>query len=609
MAHIILRLSLISFLFSIFGGQLAAQSTAPDTSNTKEKPAVALLRHRGASSATIETIVDAELVEGSTALVVLYKTEDKISKRLVKKDNVPNCLGTLVKGEICKEVSSPKKIKFVYLFPAAPDAASKYMVAFSVKDVNKGEIEQIVKVAMDFKEIAPVVESFDREKPFHTNNGFGKVDYKPNGVIKIPIVFPAPNDPPNKEFDEYIDERINELYDWLEPRLSDPSAVAHVRIESLVKDNSPVTAGIVGFQIESDNRNTALETRRINILLIIDKNFPDGKFALEVIFLDNPPPEISGKLLNTLPGIEGIKAPKAAEVGGDAKLGLREFKNNFDVGFALTSAVEEVEKEGVKVRERKNNGVLDLRFAPILNALDRNEIHFFTPFFIDAKVSTGKIEKKTLSLNRILLGTQYSIRWRPNNGSFNKYIFTFRGINASDRDFKRVEGKLNFEFRPLFDKLNNPLSVKFVTPLPDSVLIPENGKKIIPKGWFGYQVQPFIGFEAGRVYRVKRDPFNNEENNRNIRRLFMGMDILLNITKYANLKISDTYYIRGESSDARYRNYFNGELEAPLLISGNTSQSVFLSFERGEQPPFATPSVNSFKVGYRITSNFLGRTP
>lgn len=610
--HLIYRVSSIIILVSLFGYSLNGQ-TKP--SEEKEKPAVALLRHRS-DSATIETMLEAQLVAGSAASVTVYKTEGKVSKRIAKNDNVPTCAGALAQGEICKDVlsssslSSPAKLRFIYRLSAPSDAANKYLVAFSVKDAKKGEMEQLVKVAFDFEDIKPIVEAFDREQTFHTDVGFRKISFRPNGVIKIPIVFPAPNNPPNQE-DEYIEERIDELYDWLEPNTVTPTGVAAVRVEPQTKDVPPQKFNVVGLKIEPNGRNTAKERRQINILLVTDKKFPANKFALEVVFASAAPPEISGRLLNTLDGIANIKSTDASKVGDDKTLGLRDFKSNLDLGLAFTSSVEEEEKDGARVRGRKNNGALDLMFAPVYNIpLDRNEVHFFTPFFIDAKISSGKITEKTLSLNRILLGTQYSIRWRPMDGNFNKYIFFFRGINASDRDFKRAEAKFNFEFRPLFDRLNNPLTVQFKTPLPDSVLIPENGKKIIPPGWFGYQIQPFAGFEVGRVYRARRDAFDNETNTRNIRRLFVGMDILLNVTRYANIKLSDTYYIRGESSgSARFRNYFNGTLEAPLLISGNTSQSVFFSFERGDQPPFATPSVNSLKIGYRITSNFFGRTP
>ena len=306
-------------------------------------------------------------------------------------------------------------------------------------------------------------------------------------------------------------------------------------------------------------------------------------------------------------GVKNIPPPDASRAGNDKSLELREIKTNFDASVAFTSSVEEKRQGKVNIRTRQNNAVLDLMFAPILNKpLDDNEVHLFTPFFVDAKVSNGPISEKTLSLNRIILGTQYAVRWRPKDRGFNKYVFSFQGLNVSDRDFKRVEAKFNFAFRPIFSKWNKPLENRHVTPEPPSRLVPENGPKFIRTGSFGYQIQPTVGFELGGVYRSRRSAFNNEDSSRDLRRVFFGLDSLFNITRFANLKFTDTFYIRGESSTARYRNYFKGELSVPILLSPRTAQSVFLSFERGNQPPFVTPSVNAIKIGYRISSAFFG---
>src|SRR5436190_23259742 len=97
------------------------------------------------------------------------------------------------------------------------------------------------------------------------------------------------------------------------------------------------------------------------------------------------------------------------------------------------------------VRKRENKGTLDLRLAPLLNILRLPEpgsrtFMFLTPFLIDARVSTGKIDKDTLSLNRIAMGPQFEIRHYTDPGtypSYQRYIFTV--TNASDRDFKQAE--------------------------------------------------------------------------------------------------------------------------------------------------------------------------
>ena len=598
-------------LLLVFSLNLSAVYYEVYAQNAEEKPAVALLRHRQ-SSAAIEIIVDAELVKDSPVSVSVYKKEGLVSKKIAGNPNVKICDEPFVPGVICKDESFPHpgKVIFVYPFTHAPEAAEKYLAAFSINDAKRGLLEQIVGVSLDIERIKPTVELFDKGQQFHTNERYGKVNFKPNGVIKLEIEFPDENDPANKEFDEYVDERIEEIYGWLELKTVTPTEIAAIRVEPQTKDELPQNYKVIGLEIQPSGRNRARQRRKISILLITDRKFPAEKFALEVVFKDDPPPELMGRLLNTIDGIANLKPLEASEVGDDTTLGLRTIKTNLDLGLAFTSSVESRKENGVSTRRRENDGVIDLMFAPIHNLpLDRSEQHFFTPFFVDAKVSSGNVTENSLALNRILLGTEYSIRWRPNDGRFNKYIFSFRGLNASDRDFKRAEAKFNFEFRPLFDKLNNPLTVQYKNPLPDSVLIPENGKKYIRTGWFGYQIQPFVGFEVGRVYRARRDAFDNEENSRNIRRLFFGTDMVFNLTRFANIQVSDTLYLRGELDSARYRNYFISTLEAPIITSGNTAQSIFFSFERGDQPPFATPSVNSLKIGYRITSNFSDRTP
>src|SRR5205807_1071396 len=97
-------------------------------------------------------------------------------------------------------------------------------------------------------------------------------------------------------------------------------------------------------------------------------------------------------------------------------------------------------------RQRQSRGSLDLRFAPLLRDRTRPpEVKkwqlFRTPLFLDAKVSTGKVSEDTLSLNRILFGTEMNFRYveGTKKGSRNKYIITLRGTNASDRDFKLAE--------------------------------------------------------------------------------------------------------------------------------------------------------------------------
>src|SRR5205823_5467039 len=168
-----------------------------------------------------------------------------------------------------------------------------------------------------------------------------------------------------------------------------------------------------------------------------------------------------------------------------------------------------------------------------------------------------------------------------------------------------AEAKGEFEFRPIFERLNQPLRIKHTAT--KSVLIPDSPpKEISSGGFFGYQIQPFVGFEGGRVYRRSRSAFKGEEQGDTVRRLLFGADMAFNLTTRFTLSFTDIFYLRGETPAHRARNYFTGTIEAPLgNFSRNAAQSIFFSFERGNQPPFATPAVNALKFGYRVRSDFF----
>jgi hypothetical protein len=588
---------IVSFMLLLFG------ATAVDAAD--DKPG-AYLRYENAGPA-IEAVIPAKLKTGTGLAVTIYQTIRKIGQRIARESDVPDCAQTHALDRICKQQLASGRMEVTYLFPSTPESADKYSIAVSFTDENGKDIDELIKVSTENADIKPEVIAFDPGKKFYTATGFEKLRSRPNGVIKVTLNFPEQDGP--GDTDAYIQERIDRVHDWLERTMRDPERSAAVRIEPLSKEldgNSPLVYTIMGVAYDPYEKEQAKEIRRINIFLVTDEDLPSCEFAAEVTF-PNAPDELSSPITGKFKGVGTIATPSAAKSGDDRKLELREFKSNLDAAIAFTTSVQDKQVGRTRVRQRDSNTVFDLMFAPILNkALDVDAVHLLTPFFIDAKVSNGKITEKSLSLNRILIGTEYSIRWRPDDGTFNKYIFAFQGVNASDRDFKRAEAKLAFEFRPLFNKWNDPLGVQYVEPAPPTILIPENGPKDIPTGWFGYQIQPFAGFELGRVYRAKRTAFTTEDTDRNLRRFYFGTDMLFNITRHANLKLSDTFYFRGESRSGRERNYFKGEVEIPLLISTRTAQSVFFSFERGDLPPFVSPSVNSLKIGYRITSNLFG---
>jgi hypothetical protein len=249
--------------------------------------------------------------------------------------------------------------------------------------------------------------------------------------------------------------------------------------------------------------------------------------------------------------------------------------------------------------------ISDVELPGLISENNSAAYSIFTPFYIDAKVSTGKIVKDTLSLNRIVFGTQEELRYYPTRKAIfpTYYRFIFQGNNASDRDFKQAEYKGTFEFRPVFGPLNHPLDAQPPTSIAKE--IDKGGKppfKLIPIT-HGFEFVPLIGAELGRTY-LRRRPAADIKPSDTVRRLYFGLDTVLNPTAHLALKTSEIFYIRGESKTDRYHNYFLGEVSYGLgeFINRKAAHSLFFSWERGGQPPFDDPDVNALKFGYRVTA-------
>jgi hypothetical protein len=319
---------------------------------------------------------------------------------------------------------------------------------------------------------------------------------------------------------------------------------------------------------------------------------PAGGYTLELKFKPSTPPELAFGTFTT----KG-KGPD----GPDATAEKRNAADFLDLGLALTSSVaEQVQPDTTTKRVRTNRGVMDLFFAPVLNMRTvesfsgrRGLVQVFTPFYIDAKISTGKITKDTLALNRVELGSTYEFRQYRTKAYSDLFRHALSFKHNSDRDFKQDEFKFVYEFQPIWGRLNRPrgsaLNILRGNPVPDT------GDK------FGYEIVPIVGVELGRTYRVK-DPKQFAGTSRNVRRFYFGASMTFDLTRFVELSIADLFYVRGENPKDRTENYFVGSLEAPLGQIGdlNAAHALFLSFERGEQAPFTNPSVNILKFGYRI---------
>ena len=344
--------------------------------------------------------------------------------------------------------------------------------------------------------------------------------------------------------------------------------------------------------------------------LELTKDPPHGTFDVKFSYPAGAPLELRHPFLSKdVSNAAHAVAPFSLD---ETNIGKRTLEQNLDVGMQYGSSVADKKVKnaaGVEelVRMRDTRGTLDLRVAPLLNVLSlpdpgESTFKFLTPLLIDARVSTGKINDDTLSLNRIVFGGEYEIRHYTNPSTYptyQRYIFSFR--NASDRDFKQAEWKGGFEFQPVFSALNRPLRFRRKTPGRVLDTDPERAPKDIPVTiGFGGQFLPLVGFEAGKTWRNKRTSAAVEKTTF-VRRFYFGGTLNLDLTAYVKVSIKDILYIRGESEGDRLHSYFLGTVQVPLpSFTRNSAGSAFFSFERGGQPPFATPDVNAVKLGYRV---------
>jgi hypothetical protein len=324
---------------------------------------------------------------------------------------------------------------------------------------------------------------------------------------------------------------------------------------------------------------------------------PAGSYELQLKFKESAsnepaPPELQ---------FETFKTKGKGPDGPDATAEKRNAEDFLDLGLALTSSVAEQEQpDETTKRVRTTRGVMDLFLAPVLNmrtvkSLGRRSgvVQVFTPFYIDAKISTGKITKDTLALNRVELGSTYEFRHFRTKAYSDLFRHALSFKHNSDRDFKQDEFKFVYEFQPIWGRLNRPrgsaLNILRGNPVPDTA------------DKFGYEIVPIVGVELGRTYRV-RDPKQFAGTSRNVRRFYFGASMTFDLTKFVELSLADLFYVRGENPKDRTENYFAGSIEVPLGRIGdlNAAHALFLSFERGEQAPFTNPSVNILKFGYRI---------
>lgn len=479
---------------------------------------------------------------------------------------------------------------------------------------------------------------------------------------KTPLRFQTERD--REIYGRYVDQRIITLYDWVKGLKQNGLAQIDMKVRplsTLIRPPLKVKAiekepglfelpdGKVWQPSEDDLPKlsvTLLKPAHATALLAAQSRFlsacfntaqalPNEDFNVKVAFTNaDVPPELKQPLIKT--GMPGNPLQASPGKPDDTKVGQRLIEKDLDIAVTFSSSVEDKQKPNpdptncnpITVRERTTRATLDLRLAPagirsfITNinspgvgnnrTTGRTSANYFlvTPFFIDAKVSTGKIVKDTLSLNRVILGTQAEYQYIYNTETFPTYLrLISRFSSASDRDFKQAEYKGTFEFRPVLSILNHPLVSLQAA---QNQVILDDGNKNAPltiisfqKG--GYEFVPIFGGEIGRTY-ARRNPAPAIKPSDTVKRLYIGMDITLNPFNRTTLSASDIFYFNYGSPQKPRANYFIATasfLLGKFFDNPQVGHSLFVSFERGQQPPFDGPGVNVVKVGYRIQADRL----
>ncbi|HKO98895.1 MAG TPA: hypothetical protein VJU86_17980 [Pyrinomonadaceae bacterium] len=411
----------------------------------------------------------------------------------------------------------------------------------------------------------------------------------------------------------------NPIYTWLNQfTLDNAASIATVKIRVIDSPNER------DYHVTNVRwKPTALQKDAgvLRACLEFDQALPRKDFNATFEFHGpNRPPQITTAEGEELAAAFSVDYPKLVEPEAPEK---RQLERNLDVGLALTSSVadETTPASGttpeMTSRKRTNKGVFDVRFAPWMDVLHpvirpNRWLHFLTPVYLNANVSTGKIDKDTLSLNRVLIGLQGESRYIVRRDTTDDpatekdegrityplmHRLTWGFTHASDRDFKQKEFVGKIEYSPLIDALYQP----YVT----NYKVDKDG--FIHQKWYGFTFLPLVGFEMGRTYS-RQNPAAAIQPSPTARRFYFGGDIALDLSAYLTFSFTDYFYVRGENPQDHFKNYFKGTSEFRLGRSTNKlfAQSLFVSFERGQQPPFATPDVNALKIGYRLQGNYCG---
>jgi hypothetical protein len=551
----------------------------------------------------------------------------------------------------------------IYL-PKSIDSSKSYQVFFDSYPIDAGSSRRFRAINVNLDYNSSIFKGNKMDLGGCPNRIALVVNYDDEGNLdtqkKTPLRFQSERD--REVYGRYARLRIIELHNWVSRLNQSQLDQIEMRVRplnTLIRPPAELKAvekksglfmlpdGQVWQPTEADLprlRVTKIKPAQATAALAADSRFllacfntegalPNEDFNVKVAFKNGDVlPELKQSLIKT--GMSGNPLQASPGKPDDTKVGQRLIERDLDAAITFGSSVEDKQKPNpnpnistpVTVRERTTRGTLDLRLAPagirsFINIISapglgnnattgRTSAHYVlvTPFFIDAKVSTGKIVKDTLSLNRIVLGTQGEYQYIYNNETFPTYLrFIGRFSSASDRDFKQAEYKGTFEFRPVLSFLNHPLVS--LQAAQNQVIMDEGNKNapltIISFQKGGYEFVPFFGGEIGRTY-ARRNPAPAIKPSDTVKRLYVGMDITLNPFKRTTLTASDIFYFNQGSKQKPRANYFITSasfLLGKFFDNPQVGHSLFVSFERGQQPPFDGPGVNAVKIGYRIQAD------
>jgi hypothetical protein len=535
----------------------------------------AVLRRDSATEYRAEVIIDTPAIKGAQVTAALYGVDDSGKRKQIQKFS----------GALPSPQPDDKAV-FSIVIPKVPTDDDSFVVSVFELPTNDGVLSYDL----------PVTKLLD----VSMRTGRQKCARGLQLTLRSP---------------DYTLKNWQDIEVWANSNRRKPSGIGTVEVVNAnIKSFFPISSTEVLTPPER-----AAEVGAMLLCLKVEPQLPDSSFKAIVSLPNAPTYDLQQPLVGN--GLDPAPAPPIPTLADDNGVpGQRGFERNLDLGVTFSTTVEQKERENPETKakekfvDRTSRGVLDLRLAPWLylgrkKEFDRDQklYRYFNPIFLDAAVSTGKIDADTLSMNRVIFGSEYEWRYyafekdpRTGNTKTSPYVDVHRlilsGNHASDRDFKQLEYFGTFEYQPVLGALNHPLYLNW--------RIDETGRRVI--GRFGYEIIPRFGFSLGRTY-ARRNPAAAIETSPTVRRFHTGLDMKFHLTRYVALSISDTFWVRGEADDDRFHNHFKGGIEAPLGRPFNNSvHSLFASFERGNEPPFTGRDANAFKIGYRIRAEGWG---